>query len=49
MAAKGLPVDDADLRGRVSEQVRIALARLKRRGVVRRVMREPDVWWELVR
>ena len=48
MLAKGLPVDDWRVREAIANQVRIALGRLEKRGMVRRVMREPEVWWELV-
>jgi len=47
-AAKGLPDDNAGVRAATLEQTRTALMRLERRGMVRRVMREPEVWWELV-
>jgi len=43
--AKGLP-DDKRLRKHVTDTARASLMRLERRGVVRRVVREPEVWWE---
>lgn len=48
MAAKGLPADDWRVRDVIIEQVRIALRRLERKGAVRRIIRTPDTWWELV-
>lgn len=48
MTAKGLPVDDAAARSVITEQVRVALAQLEKKGTVRRVIRPPEVWWELV-
>ena len=48
MAAKGLPVDDAAAWSVITEQVRVALGRLEKKGKARRVMWEPEVWWELV-
>jgi hypothetical protein len=48
MLAKGPPTDDSRVREGIVDQVRIALARLERRGLVRRVVAAPEVWWELV-
>jgi hypothetical protein len=48
MMAKGLPVDDAEVRTVLIEHVRMALIRLERRGMVRKVVVAPEVWWELV-
>jgi len=48
IAAKGLTLDGR-LRKHVTGTTRAALIRLERRGVVRRVLVEPDTWWELVR
>jgi hypothetical protein len=48
MLEKGLPVDDRRVCEGIADQVRIALTRLERRGVVRKVMVAPEVWWELV-
>lgn len=45
--AKGLP-DDKRLRRHVSDTARASLMRMERRGLVRRVLREPETWWELV-
>jgi hypothetical protein len=47
MLAKGLPVDDAEVRTVIIEHVRMALIRLERRGLVRKVIVAPEVWWEL--
>ena len=46
--AKGIPAEDYRVRERVTDHIRIALHRLEKRGKVRRVIREPEVWWELV-
>lgn len=46
-AAKGLPVD-ARLRRHIRDTARANLFRMERRGVVRRVLDEPETWWELV-
>jgi len=43
---KGLP-DDARLRKHVTDTARAALGRMERRGLVRRIVREPDTWWEI--
>ena len=43
---KGLP-DDTRLRKHVTDTMRAALGRMERRGLVRRIVREPDVWWEV--
>jgi hypothetical protein len=48
MRAKGMDVDDAPLRRAITEQVRVALARLAVRGVARKVIDAPEVWWEVV-
>ena len=48
MAAKGLP-DDKRLRKHVLDAARQSLMRMVRKGLVRRVMNEPDTWWELAR
>ncbi len=49
MLAKGIPVDDPAIRATVLKAIQIALRRLeKRRGLVRRVVVAPDVWWEMV-
>ena len=44
---KGLP-DDPHLKRNITNVARQALFRLERRGVVRRLLVEPDTWWELV-
>ena len=48
MMAKGLPVEERELRRMIAAATRVALGRLEKRGLVRRVMQEPEVWWELV-
>jgi hypothetical protein len=48
MRAKGLDVDDRPFRAMILEYARKALIRLEKRGTVRRVISEPEVWWELV-
>ena len=47
MAAKGFP-DDKRLRRHVSDSARAGLMRMARRGIVRRILDQPDTWWELV-
>ncbi len=48
IAAKGFDVDK-QLRRHISDTARATLLRLERKGVVRRVLVEPDTWWELAR
>jgi hypothetical protein len=48
MLAKGLPSGNAAVREKVAQQTRTALVRLEKRGKVRRVVCEPEMWWELV-
>jgi hypothetical protein len=48
VAAKGFP-DDGRLRRRIYEITRASLLRMERRGVTRRILDQPDTWWELVR
>jgi len=48
MRMKGPPVDDGSARTAVIEQVRIALRRMEKRGKVRRIIRAPETWWELM-
>jgi hypothetical protein len=45
MEIKGL-ADDKRLRRHVSDTARAGLIRLERRGMVRRLLNEPDQWWE---
>ena len=47
MLAKGLPVDDWRVDQEVADRIRIALGRLAKRGVVRRIVVAPETWWEL--
>jgi len=35
------------MRSRIRHQIRIGVLRLEDRGVVRRVVHEPEAWWEL--
>jgi hypothetical protein len=46
MAVKGLPVDPR-VRRHVYCSTHATLKRMARNGVVRRILREPDTWWEL--
>ena len=48
MRAKRMEMEDAKFRRAITEQIRFALRHLARRGIVRKVVKEPDVWWELV-
>jgi hypothetical protein len=43
---KGLPID-ARLRRSIRDAARGNLFRMERRGTVRRILDEPDTWWEL--
>ena len=45
---KGLP-DDSMVRRRVYVAVRLSLLRMARKGTIRRLLDEPDMWWELAR
>jgi hypothetical protein len=46
IAAKGLP-EDRHLRKHVTDTVRQSLMRQVQKGRVRRILEEPDQWWEL--
>jgi hypothetical protein len=46
MLAKGLP-DDRHVRAQVINNVRQSLMRQVQKGRVRRILEEPDQWWEL--
>jgi hypothetical protein len=46
LTIRGLP-DDPTFRRHASNTSRAALLRMARKGVVRRVLVEPDMWWEL--
>jgi hypothetical protein len=48
MRAKGLSIEDRPLRREMVEHTRKALMRLEARGQVRKIVVEPEVWWELV-
>ena len=47
--AKGLPEDDRHVRRHVTDSARASLLRQVQKGRVRRILDEPDQWWELVR
>jgi len=47
IAAKGLTPDEC-ARKRIRHNIRQALTRLEQRGLIRRILEEPDMWWELV-
>jgi hypothetical protein len=47
MAAKGLP-NDKHLRKHVMDTSRQSLMPLERKGHVRRILDQPEAWWELV-
>jgi hypothetical protein len=46
MLAKGLP-EDKHLRRHVTDSARQSLMRQAQKGRVRRILDEPDTWWEL--
>ena len=48
MLAKGLPTDKEAIVQSVALQVRVALFRLEAKGLVRRIVKAPETWWELV-
>jgi hypothetical protein len=48
MRAKGLDVGDRPFRAEMLEMVRPALKRMEARALVRKIIVEPEVWWELV-
>ena len=48
MRAKGMDAADRKLRGLVMGGAHGALARLGAKGLVRRLMSEPEAWWEIV-
>jgi hypothetical protein len=45
--AKGF-TDDRRLRKHISDTARAMLLRMMRKGLVRKIIAEPDTWWELV-
>ena len=47
MRSKGLAVADVALRVRLSEQTRVTMKRLERRGLVFKVGGRPAGWWLL--
>lgn len=47
MAAKGLPTDQAAIVQSIAAQVRVALFRLEKKEMVRRILRGPEAWWEM--
>ena len=48
MAVKGLP-DDRHLRKHITDSAHQSLLRQAQKGRVRRILDEPDQWWELAR
>jgi len=48
MRAKGMDPADRALRAVVANNTGVAIYPLRRKGLVRRAMTEPEVWWELV-
>jgi hypothetical protein len=48
MRARGVARDDPEIRTRCKSHVRVALMRLERTGRVRKLISEPEAWWELV-
>ena len=46
IAARGIE-PDGHLRRHIADTTRAALLRMTRRGIVRRLVNEPDTWWEL--
>jgi hypothetical protein len=49
MRAKGMDQADKPLRATIANNVGVSLARLAKNGTVRRVVVEPETWWELAR
>lgn len=49
MRAKDMDVEDAVMPALIVEQVRVALVCLTARGMVRKVVLAPDVWWNVAR
>ena len=47
IAAKGLSADDPHIRRHVTNTARASLLRQVQKGRVRRILEEPDQWWEL--
>lgn len=47
MEAKGLPTGNDRIVILLTRQVRMALVRLERKGLVRKIVQAPDAWWEL--
>ena len=47
MQAKGLDVADTELRLRLTEQTRMTMKRLRRRGFVFKIAGRPATWWAL--
>lgn len=48
MRAKGMDLDDGPFREIIQNFMYSVLARLETRGLVKKVIEAPDVWWELV-
>ncbi len=47
IATKGLDAVDARLRRHIGDCARANLLRMERRSIVRRILDEPETWWEL--
>jgi hypothetical protein len=47
MRAKGIDREDKAVWAAAREHVRTALLRMVARGTVRRVVAEPEAWWDL--
>jgi len=47
MRAKGMDPADRSLRATIVNNVGVSLYRLGKAGTVRKMMEEPDTWWEL--
>jgi hypothetical protein len=47
MLAKGLPTHNAPILASITVQVRVALGRLGAKGLVVKIICQPDAWWAL--
>jgi hypothetical protein len=47
MQAKGLPLDNGPILASITVQLRVALHRLKAKGIVQEIISRPETWWEL--
>jgi hypothetical protein len=48
MLAKGLSTGNAPILASITVQVRVALGRLEAKGLVVKIVCQPDTWWELI-